>query len=46
MNKDCLGTNLNEDIKSKINITDYCDCPFCKEIIYRIKEHEELLLDE
>jgi len=25
---------------------EYCDCPFCKEIILMIKEREEMLLDE
>ncbi len=32
---ECLGTNLNEDIKSKIKLSDYCDCPFCSDVINR-----------
>ena len=43
---ECLSTNLNEDIKSKIKVIDYCDCPFCTEIISMIKERSEMLQDE
>ncbi len=32
---ECLGTNLNEDIKSKIKLSDYCDCPFCSDVRLR-----------
>ena len=36
----CLSTNLNEDIKSKIIVSDYCDCPFCKDVRERKRSRD------
>ena len=39
-NNDCLGKNMNEDLKDKIVLDKLCDCLFCKDVRMRKSERD------